>query len=84
MSLTSNPYKTRNQTFDGSIDTSGTTTSVATSKNIPNLETKLLSRKLLSLCLPVLVSARNPMTSKFVIELKKVKIVPKKNNCPFY
>ena len=44
MSLTSHPYKTRSQTFDGSSDTSGTTTSVATSENITNLETKLLSR----------------------------------------
>ena len=42
MSLTSHPYKTRNQTFNGSIDTSGTTTGVATSENITNLETKLL------------------------------------------
>ena len=44
MSLTSHPYKTRSQTFDGSGDTSGTTTSVATSENITNLEKKLLSR----------------------------------------
>ena len=44
MSLTSHSYKTRSQTFDGSSDTSGTNTRVATSKNIPNLETKLLSR----------------------------------------
>ena len=44
MSLTSHPYKTRSQTFDGSSDTFGTTTSVATSENITNLETKLLSR----------------------------------------
>ena len=44
MSLTSHPYKTRSQTFDGSSDTSGTTTSVATSENITNLETKLLLR----------------------------------------
>ena len=46
--LTSHPYKTRSQTFDGSSDTSGSntssTTSVATSENIANLETKLLSR----------------------------------------
>ena len=44
MSLTSHPYKTKSQTFDGSSDTSGTTTSVATSENITNLETKLLLR----------------------------------------
>ena len=44
MPLSSGPYKTRRQTFDGSIDTSGTTTSVASSENIKNLETKLLSR----------------------------------------
>ena len=44
MLLTSHPYKTRSQTFNGSSDTSGTTTSVATSENITNLETKLLSR----------------------------------------
>ena len=44
MSLTSHSYKTRRQTFDGSSETSGTTTSVATSENITNLETKLLSR----------------------------------------
>ena len=44
MSLTSHPYKTRSQTFDGSGNTSGTTVSVATSENITNLETKLLSR----------------------------------------
>ena len=44
MSLTSHPYKTKSQTFDGSSDTSSTTTSVATSENITNLETKLLSR----------------------------------------
>ena len=44
MSLKSHPYKTRSQTFDGSGDTSGTTTSVATSENIANLEKKLLSR----------------------------------------
>ena len=44
MSLTSHPYKTRSQTFDGSSDTFGTTTTVATSENITNLETKLLSR----------------------------------------
>ena len=43
MSLTSHPYKTRSQTFDGSSDASCTTTSVATSENITNLETKLLS-----------------------------------------
>ena len=46
--MTSHPYKTRSQTFDGSSDTSGSntssTTSVATSENIANLETKLLSR----------------------------------------
>ena len=44
MALMSHPHKTRSQTFDGSSDTSGTTTSVATSENITNLETKLLSR----------------------------------------
>ena len=44
MSLTSHPYKTSSQTFDGSSDPSGTTTSVATSENITNLETELLSR----------------------------------------
>ena len=44
MSLTSHPYKTRSQTTDGSSDTSGATVSVATSENITNLETKLLSR----------------------------------------
>ena len=45
MSLTSHPYKTRSQTSsDGSSDTSGATHSVATSENITNLETKLLSR----------------------------------------
>ena len=44
MSLTSHPYKTRSQASDGSSDTSGATVSVATSKNITNLETKLLSR----------------------------------------
>ena len=44
MSLTSHPYKTRSQTSDGSSDTSGATVSVATSENITNLETKLLSR----------------------------------------
>ena len=38
MSLTSHPYKTRSQTFDDSSDTSGATTSVATSENITNLE----------------------------------------------
>ena len=43
MSLTSHPYQTRSQTSDGSNDTSGTTVSVATSENITNLETKLLS-----------------------------------------
>ena len=40
----SHPYQTRSQTFDGSSDTSGTTFSFATSENITNLETKLLSR----------------------------------------
>ena len=44
MSLTSHPYQTRSQTSDGSSDASGTTVSVATSENITNLETKLLSR----------------------------------------
>ena len=44
MALMSHPHKTTSQTFDGSSDTSGTTTSVATSENITNLETKLLSR----------------------------------------
>ena len=44
MALMSHPHKTRSQNFDGSSDTSGTTTSVATSENITNLETKLLSR----------------------------------------
>ena len=44
MSLTSHPYKTRSQTFDGSSDTSGTTSCNATSENITNLETKLLLR----------------------------------------
>ena len=44
MSLTSHPYQTRSQTFDGRSDTSGTTVSVATLENITNLETKLLSR----------------------------------------
>ena len=44
MLLMSHSYKTRSQTFDGSSDTSGTTVSVATSENITNLETKLLSR----------------------------------------
>ena len=44
MSLTSHPYKARSQTFDGSSDTAGTTTSVPISENITNLETKLLSR----------------------------------------
>ena len=42
--MTSHPYKARGQTFDGSSDTSGTTTGVATLENITNLETKLLSR----------------------------------------
>ena len=46
--MTSHPYKTRSQTFDGSSDTSdsnnSSTTSIATSENITNLETKLLSR----------------------------------------
>ena len=42
MCLTSNPYKTRSKTFHGSSDSSGTTNSVATLKNITNLETKLL------------------------------------------
>ena len=44
MSLTSHSYKTRSQTFDGGSDTSVTTTSIATSENITNLETKSLSR----------------------------------------
>ena len=44
MSLTSHPCKTKSQTLDGSSDTSGTTTSIATSENITNLETKLLSQ----------------------------------------
>ena len=44
MSVTSHPYQTRSQTFDESSDTSGTTVSVATSENITNLETKLLSQ----------------------------------------
>ena len=44
MSLTSHPYKTTSQTFDGSSDTSGTTSCNATSENITNLETKLLLR----------------------------------------
>ena len=44
MPLMSHPYQTRSQTFDGSSDTSGTTFSFATSENITNLETKLLSR----------------------------------------
>ena len=44
MLLTSLRYKTRSKTFDGSSYTSGTTTSVATSENITNLETKSLSR----------------------------------------
>ena len=44
MLLTSHPYKTRSQNFNGSSDTSGTTTSIATLENITNLETKLLSR----------------------------------------
>ena len=44
MSLTSHSYQTRSQTFDGSSDTSDTTVSVATTENITNLETKLLSR----------------------------------------
>ena len=43
MSLTPHLYKTRRQTFDGSSDTSGTTIRVATSENIKNLETNLLS-----------------------------------------
>ena len=42
MLLTSHPYKTRSQNFNGSSDTSGTTTSIATLET--NLETKLLSR----------------------------------------
>ena len=44
MALTSQSYKTRSQSFDGSINTSGTTTSGATSETISNLETKLLQR----------------------------------------
>ena len=44
MSVTSHRCQTRSQTFDGSSDTSGTTVSVATSENITNLETKLLSQ----------------------------------------
>ena len=44
MSLTSHPYKIRSQNFDGSSDTSGTSTSAATSENITNSETKLLPR----------------------------------------
>ena len=47
MSLTSHPYKTSSQTFDGSSDTSGTAASIATTENITNLETKLLSKELL-------------------------------------
>ena len=47
MSLTSQPYKTSSQTFDGSSDTSGTAASIATTENITNLETKLLSKELL-------------------------------------
>ena len=43
MSLTPHLYKTRRQTFDGSSDTSGTTIRDATSENITNLETNLLS-----------------------------------------
>ena len=43
MLLMSHPYKTRNQNFHWSSDTPGTATSVATSENIRNLETKLLS-----------------------------------------
>ena len=42
MSLTSHPYKTRSQSFDGSINTSSTTIGGATSETISNLETKLL------------------------------------------
>ena len=44
MALMSHPHKTKSQTFDGSSDASGTTTSIATSENMTNLETKLLSR----------------------------------------
>ena len=44
MSLTSHPYQTRSQTFDGSSDASGTTVSVAKSEYITNLEKNLLSR----------------------------------------
>ena len=44
MSLTSHPYKTRSQTFDGSSDTSVTTVSVAAPEIITILETKLLPR----------------------------------------
>ena len=42
MPLASHPYKTRSQSFDGSSNTSGTTTSGATPENISNLEIKLL------------------------------------------
>ena len=44
MSLMSHPYKARNQNFDWRSDTSGTATSVATSENIGNLETKITVR----------------------------------------
>ena len=44
MPMTSHPYKTRSQTSDGSSYTSDAFVSVATSENITNLETKLLSR----------------------------------------
>ena len=42
--MTSHPHRTRSQTFDESSDPSGTTTSIATSENITNSETKLLSQ----------------------------------------
>ena len=41
--MTSRPYNTRGQNTDN-INTSRTTSSVATSENITSLETKLLSR----------------------------------------
>ena len=44
MSVTSHPHRARSQTFDESSDPSGTTTSIATSENITNSETKLLSQ----------------------------------------
>lgn len=42
--LTSRLYSTRSQNIDDTINTSSTTSSVATSENITILETKLLSR----------------------------------------